>query len=409
MQLQGPEACDPIDTCELEGRRFTVDGAHRLRAAKELGWAYIYEISHPEVKTETEARLFNYKRDSQRGEIDPFKLSESLQWFREQGMKLEEIGDRFGLDTSTVSRRLSLSKMEPTVADWSREKRFSVSHLEVVASLPPPVQQRLAQELEDADDVTVMELEDEATGMLKDYKEQLKLQAWLKDKRVQFPVCPQCGSPPTQPSSGYWGGSSTPIMPVRDRNWHDWSLVAGAPKESRRGTSSSTERRFPQHIKSQVPLESFAQAASGLAAEVLKGYDSVESVEFNGKVNGKRVSLHLLICDWDVSVEYGAPNAMGDILRLTAKSNKTKNKGFLTYVTGAYIGSKQDLSKLQSTADGFLEKYGNLGRGKPRGREGSPKGKRAQRYESGRIVAAPVPGAPKRKRGRPPKVKQEAK
>src|SRR6266571_974385 len=110
MKTAGPERTDPIDTATVIGiapagiKRVTTDGAHRLRGAKQLGWEYIYEIYHPEIKSEEEMRLFNYKRDYERGEIDPFKLAQTFQWFEGHGFDQDKIGKIFHVDRSTVSK-----------------------------------------------------------------------------------------------------------------------------------------------------------------------------------------------------------------------------------------------------------------------------------------------------------------
>jgi len=51
MKVASPEGTDPIDTCVLNGEKFTCDGSHRLRWARKLGWPYLYEIFHPEITT----------------------------------------------------------------------------------------------------------------------------------------------------------------------------------------------------------------------------------------------------------------------------------------------------------------------------------------------------------------------
>ena len=373
MARNGPGACDPIDTCVIGGKKFTCDGAHRLRAAKELGWDTIQEIFHPEITTEQDARLFNFKRDYARGEIDPFRLGRSFEWFHEQGMKQEEIAKKFGLDVSTVSRRMSLLKLEPEAVEASRDKGLAVSHLEILAAVPAQVQARIIKRLPKGREVTVESLSWACNDAKRAYKEEVLVKAWLSDKRAKFPKCPKCGEvPASRGYSEYVNGTKIP-MAVRCSNHHEWSLVSGVP-ESRVQRSTDSPAKLPQHIKCNVPIENFAASAANLASEVLKGYDSLESVEFVGKVKGKDVALRLGIYDFGVYLEYGAPGTRGGIYRLTVKKNETKNTEFATYVTGPQIEDRRDLIKLQATVEGFLEKYCNLphgklakrGRGRPR-------------------------------------------
>lgn len=378
MARNGPGACDPIDTCVIGGKKFTCDGAHRLRAAKELGWEYIQEIFHPEITSEQEARLFNFRRDYARGEIDPFRLAKSFAWFREQGVKQEDIAKRFGLDISTVSRRLSLLKLEPEAIEASKGKGLAVSHLEILAAVPAQVQARIIKELPEGREVTVESLSRACNDAKRAFREEILLKAWLKDKRVRFPTCPSCGREPSEKSYSDYINGTRVLMPVMCERYHEWSLISGIPDEKERH-STDAPARLPQHVKSHVPLENFALAASNLAAEVLKGYDTVETVEFMGRVKGKSARLKLSIFDFGVYVEYGSPGARGDIIRLTAKKNQTKNKEFSTYVTGPEIITKQDLIRLESTIEGFLERYCHLPHGKPekRGR-GRPRKEEAK-------------------------------
>lgn len=150
MKSSGPKGTDPIHVCTLEvpgplgpkvaplvKKTFTIDGAHRLRAAKELGWPVIYVYRHDEIATEEQARLFNYKRDAERGDVDPFRLASAFKWFQDQGLKQEEIAAKFGLDVSTVSRRISLLRVDAGVRKQVvSDARMGVSHLEPIATLP---------------------------------------------------------------------------------------------------------------------------------------------------------------------------------------------------------------------------------------------------------------------------------
>jgi ParB/RepB/Spo0J family partition protein len=145
LKTSGPKGTDPIHVCTLGGKQYTIDGAHRLRAAKELGWPVIYAYFHDEITTEEQARLFNYKRDAERGDIDPFKLATAFKWFQDAGMKQEDIAAKFGVDVSTISRRLSLLKVDEAVKKQVvTDTRMTVSHLEPLATLPPNLQARAA-------------------------------------------------------------------------------------------------------------------------------------------------------------------------------------------------------------------------------------------------------------------------
>ena len=368
LRAAGPEGCGPIDICTIGGRTFTCDGAHRLRAAKELKWPYLYVIRHPEITDEQSARLFNFKRDELRGTIDPFKLAESFRWFHNQGMKQEDIAKKFGLDISTVSRRMSLLKIDEQVVPQAAKLGLSVSHLEVLASAPAQVQAATLKEVKDrtlGDAVpTVTELTNIVNYERREYKEKMRFQAWLNDKRVKFPRCPECGEEPVEMAPEYRLPYTTEgtTMPVQCDEGHFWSLITGELKEKRMASGSGSEKRLPQHIKSRIPLQSYAQAVSGLCAGVLKEYDELTTVAFSGKLKGKEVDLYGFIASWGADIRLDVDGK--EELHLKFKKNETKNKDFSTYVTGGFISSKKDLTELDASARAFLEKLGNLPHGK---------------------------------------------
>src|SRR5262249_3363642 len=152
--------------------KFTCDGAHRLRAARELGWDQVYEIFHPEISTEEQARLFNYKRDAERGDVDPFKLAASFKWFVDQGLKQDQIARKFGVDKSTGSHRLSLLKIEEPVRTGLSE--LPVSHLEALTSAPAPVQLAVLAEIKDQQkrkwEITSRQVEEDVRDATREYQ-----------------------------------------------------------------------------------------------------------------------------------------------------------------------------------------------------------------------------------------------
>lgn len=406
LGASGPEACDPIDTCTLDGRKYTCDGAHRLRAAKQLGWSYLYEIHHPEITDEQQARLFNFKRDELRGTVDPFKLAASFKWFQEQGMKQEDIARKFGLDVSTVSRRISLLRLEPRAMDASRSKGLAVSHLEILAAVPPQVQTRIINELPKGREITVESLSRAADDAKRVYKEEQKLKAWLEDGRVRFPACPECKGAPAGAAREWeipYGARSTQLAVTCDKD-HVWSLVTGQFKEEARAPASDAPHRsWPQHVKSPRALAEYAVAARAWCRDQFKRMTSIETVLFNGPLAQKDGSLSI---PWDkledvrvdgtmgtqkmelelgiMKARFGSPGRVLSvraalsagpkrIVDLHYKLNETDNKAFKTYVTspGSTIASQKDLEDLHRRSELFISTYlphGNVPEKRKRGR-----------------------------------------
>ncbi len=412
LKASGPEACDPIDTCIIDGRKYTCDGAHRLRAAKQLGWDYLYEIRHPEIADEQSARLFNFKRDYDRGDVDPIKLATSFKWFQDQGAKQEEIARRFGLDVSTVSRRISLLKLDPDVLSAAREKSLTVSHLEVLASAPHPAQKAALERFDSDRPVTVGQLEYVVRDTVEEYKEQLKLQAWLQDKRVQFRECPECGAPPAEKAKD-WDipYAARPVqMVVTCEDGDVWSLITGKLRENepqKAGVEGPSS--FPQHVKSQRPMHDYAAAARAWCELQFKRMTKIQSILFNAGDNAamsqragvlsipwsqmEDVRIEAFIGSLEVSIELNVfepqrkglssplqvkvvlSNGSSRKIDYNWKLNETDNKSFKTYVTSpmTHISGKKDLEKLERESEEFVTAHLPHGKQPEKPKKGRPK------------------------------------
>ena len=413
MMASGPEGTDPIDTCELGGVKYTIDGAHRLRAARKLGWEYIYELFHPDIDSEEKARLFNFKRDYERGEIDPFKLGASFKWFADQGMKLDDIGKRFGLDKSTVSRRISLLGISEQAKPKLASAAVPVSALEMIAPLPEPVQLKAAKALEKGDASTIRELEWKLPRWKEDYQEGLELKKLLEDPEAKFKKCPQCGSSPTQRAPSYYAKPSEKA--VSDRTGHTWCVPTGElpsvlkrrEQESREEASGQQrkEKKVPQHIKSKRTVKEFLRALDGLVADVLPRFTAFSEIEIAGNLPAKGGSVNLSrasnifyaevtgeLDGRDARLEIQAQdrededpsNAMvrldvGDKSTIFLSVAASDSEGFGCYILPCWrIESEKDLRALEKSAEAFLEKYGGSApvkrkRGRPRKDKGAAK------------------------------------
>ncbi len=400
MMASGPEGTDPIDTCDLGGKRYTVDGAHRLRAAKKLGWEYVYELFHPDIDTEEKARLFNFKRDYERGEIDPFKLGASFKWFQEQGMKLDDIGKRFGLDKSTVSRRISLLGISDIAKPKLASAALPVSALEMLAPLPEPVQLKAAKALEKGGAPTIRELEWKLPRWKEEYEEGIELKKMLDDPAAKVKKCPQCGGAPTRKAPSYYAKDSEKA--VSDHTGHMWCLPDGSlPKALREEEAKGQQRKekkVPQHLKSKRTVKEFLRALDGLVADVLPRFTAFSEIEIEGNLPAKGGSVNLSkasnIFYAEVKGELDGKDARLEIqaqdrededpsdamvrldvgdksaVFLSVAASDSEEFGCFVFPDGD-VSSEKDLRSLEKSAEDFLERYG--AGAKPTRKRGRPK------------------------------------
>jgi ParB-like chromosome segregation protein Spo0J len=394
MKAAGPKGTDPIHTCRLDGKRYTCDGAQRLRAAKQLGWLVLYEYFHPEIITEEQARLFNYKRDAERGDIDPFKLAASFKWFVDRGFKQEEIAEKYGVDKSTVSHRLSLLNVDVEIREQVvTDTRMGVSHLEPIATLPAALQSKALEEVRSSNrwdrtrPITVREVAEAVQKVKQDDAKKQAFEKLLKDPRIKdkFRKCPECKSDPVEAVTDRWYLWPGAVLVVQDQHCHRWSLITGPqPKarttSSRRGSSGSS--RPPQHEKSRVKSEVYVQAVRNLFDAVWPRITEVDSLEWTGatskdktevslsgkdlrytsiggKLDGKKVSLDINIwASGQADIQFGNVD-------FKFERNATANKSFETYVrTSGTLLTRKALHDLEDAAVDFVEEYGGLPRTK---------------------------------------------
>lgn len=398
MKSAGPEGTDPIDTCALEGKKYTCDGAHRVRAAKQLGWDYLYEIFHPEIATEEQARLFNYKRDADRGDIDPFKLAASFKWFVDQGLTQTQIAKKYGVSQEKVSDTLALLKVD----DEAKKELSIIPHgisasvYEVLARQPAAVQQAVARKAakeakNSKEQVTVRDLSWEVEEARREYDRAMALQRALDDPRVKPELrrCPECKADPVELADRWdqWAGS---VLVVKDQNYHCWCLVTGAkPEEKReRRSDSSGSSRPPQHEKSKVPTDRYVDATIAFFDSVWPKFDKVSRFDYSGEDIAKSGSRALTVkakgtANFFATVEgdYGGKPAelsvsfeensyasidfrveKGPKVVLKFEQNGTNDKSFGTYVRGGYLATREDLHQLEDAAVTFLEEYAGLKR-----------------------------------------------
>jgi len=139
------------------GKCEIVDGFHRWKACKELGWLKIPYII--ENLNREEAQIRNYRVNKERGDLNPFKEAKLFLEYVQKGVSYSEIGEKFGVDKTHIAHRLTLLNIDERL---TRVNDLSPSHWEVVASIKDcSLQKNLVDKIA-FNDFSVRQTEDEA-------------------------------------------------------------------------------------------------------------------------------------------------------------------------------------------------------------------------------------------------------
>ena len=218
LKTHSAEELDPIWVRHDGASGFEIiDGEHRWKAAKTVGWKRLRAFVIP--LGEEDAKAFNVRKNRERGRLNPFKLGAIFLKEHENGMPWAEIGKKYGYlvydekDTCTSVRELAeIAKNEAeirkqlNICDTSQFPSIYRA-IKVLRELKHPQQEpneteQPKLEEEPADSFQTME------RFLSDYKEALKkmpkdtpkeddvqvaikfFKKLLTEKNV---VCPICG------------------------------------------------------------------------------------------------------------------------------------------------------------------------------------------------------------------------
>lgn len=381
MKASGPTGVDPISVAgatqvlgEPHKGYVTIDGAQRLRAAKELDWTTIRAFHHQEIKTEEEARLFNYRRDAERGTIDQFKLAQSFKWFSDQGFNHNIIAERFGIDRSTVTKRLSLLNLDEKVkTKLMKDEGATVSHLEPISTLTPELQRKAVDHLRDysfGGTLTVKAVQN-TVDAVKKWDDQK--QRWIATvAKSKFPKCPKCKQDPVLPSN-FYGVSQY----LRCGQNHDWSMTTGRTANEdvladmnrvggRRVTSlPKGPPPLPQHVKSSHKPAEYEAAMWPFLKKLWPEVKLVDGCSIQGELkSGKSFSI-------DYNGYHFAYDGDGEPIEFAVEEITSKDynkRGFFSRVkpregmSQGVITSRSQLEKLASMTEKFIQDHGDTPR-----------------------------------------------
>jgi len=138
-----------------------IDGEHRWKAAKLLGWKKI-RCAVREVN-EDRAQEINYAKNRLRGHINPFKEAEMFDVAWKKLARQEDVAMKFGISQSYVANALALGRI-PEEIQKIIPRGINRSLLEVLARIEDPAdQETLAKKI--AGGFTVREAEDFAKSL----------------------------------------------------------------------------------------------------------------------------------------------------------------------------------------------------------------------------------------------------
>ncbi|MEM3753344.1 MAG: ParB N-terminal domain-containing protein [Candidatus Micrarchaeaceae archaeon] len=125
-----------------------IDGHTRWEIAKLLKWSEIRAV----VKecSRDEAYILNYKRNKERGKVDPMLEAMCFNYFYQKGLTATQLAERFRVSEPRVWQILKRMKVEKEARKKILQKAFtgqplSGKHIEVIASLPEEKQPKLVE------------------------------------------------------------------------------------------------------------------------------------------------------------------------------------------------------------------------------------------------------------------------
>lgn len=242
MKQGGHDVISPITVSEKKvfynnpefesGKYVIVDGENRWKAAKEIGWSTIAcDIS---ALTEDLAKVVNYRKNKERGTIDPLREA-SLFKSETESLTQEQVALKYGVSQPFIANRLRLIKLNPEVVEayqkpnekfkeiqikkhetelkewkekqpkngWKPEKPseedliprgiISSSHLEAISTLPEDRQLSVARDILSRD-ISAKETERLVQRVKEEIADDKRFRELLA--KAVTKTCPKCGGEP---------------------------------------------------------------------------------------------------------------------------------------------------------------------------------------------------------------------
>jgi len=169
MKAGGATAIDPILVRPIGREERTahllyeiVDGESRWSLAGELKWRNIRAVARE--MTEDQAKVLNYRKNYERGTINPIKEAKLFSDEMAKGLSQEKIAEKYGVSQQQVSERLHLLQLPEPVQELVTTRVVKPTHAEILARVPSPQKKvELAKKVAE-EDLSKRELESLVRG-----------------------------------------------------------------------------------------------------------------------------------------------------------------------------------------------------------------------------------------------------
>jgi len=361
MNMVGPKRIDPVLVspylafypCEdtEENRAFfaehptyvIVDGEHRWRGATDLKWSELR--CDVEEISEEDAKGICYRKSKERGTIDPFKEAALFKSEVDVGLTQKEIAEKFIIDSSTVSHRLSLLRLVPEIKEKiSMMPRGTItpSHLEPIATLPEGEQKKIELTRWDKEVRPVQDIAEEVRRIKRNLSEKEALRKAIET--AKFKECPKCKG---EASGIYHKG--LPWVNCRNHPYeqdHTWNLYTGEPAykpvKVQEALEENKEPQISSVIRSNFTVKELSNAFFNSIHAILPKLESLSDISLYGVIDGKKVSIrfgyHTNVMN--VYVEYDKANVG---ISVEAKDYQSGHKSKVDI--GVYQPKQEDIDR----------------------------------------------------------------
>ena len=342
---------------ELPSDRYViVDGKHRWVAAIKGPVGYIDIDVKP--MTEAEAKVYCYRRNSVKGDIDPMKEGELFNLDVEELGSEEAVAERYGRSRSYVASRRALTRVAEPVKEMLQdvEKGFTElkkeelaadivasnpqeeytadqveemveasleeqdlvprgtlthSHVEAIAGLPEEAQKQVAVKIVEKE-MTVRDTEKEVKFIQETTARRARFEAALE--RAVQKTCPECGAPPSDFEEKYDWSEGVRIDSYDEDcfecskvGYHDWPYMKKARSKEKqlekakkeRSKKLSAARLNPKYIRREEERDDLIESMRPWVLRKIRQLDEIGTVSIKGLRGDKVVSI-------DFPSNYGA-------------------------------------------------------------------------------------------------------
>lgn len=350
MQKNGRGGISPIVVAGLEDipGYVCVDGNHRLKAAKELGWETIPCIFDEAIKDETSILLTNYKKNVERGQTDPMMEAKLFQLLKDtHGLTDEQIGEQVNMERSQVTKRRGLMKVDNEALEKLTKftQNVNPSIMEILSTKEPEIQKEVVKRAIDqnrfegkfedrAAKMTVSYVGDLTKRVVNELKEEKELLEALKSPDCIKPLCPTC-------DQGAEEIAHDGLPWVQCKRYHRWNIKTGKREEDlykeqqqkAAGERLQKAREEPDFIRVENDIHDFIQVGLFLAQDAIREADYLSEIKLYGKAKdgGK----------FDVTISEAEQSALIDV-------DVGKKKEFSLSLERKHYAKTSDLAKFKT-------------------------------------------------------------